>query len=119
MPKASRAERNQGLEGMEEKPGGSNVGGFVDDVARGIDRNRPTANHHPTVKPLALMRYLITLVTRPEHTVLDPFMGSGSTGRAAVELGRGFIGIEKERDAYEIATRRIADVQPQLSGMEA
>ncbi|GAG95036.1 unnamed protein product, partial [marine sediment metagenome] len=125
--KVSRAERNAGLEGIEEQvaPYRQVNSDWKVDI-RSPDGGYKTApqsirqNNHPTVKPLALMRYLITLVTRPEHVVLDPFMGSGSTGRAAIELGRGFIGIDKERDAYEIAKRRIADAQrqPQLSGLE-
>ena len=64
-------------------------------------------NDHPTVKPIALMEYLIKLVTRQEHTVLDPFMGSGSTGMAAKRLGRNFIGIEREEAYFEIAKARL------------
>jgi len=64
-------------------------------------------NNHPTVKPVALMRYLIKLVTPPNSTVLDPFTGSGSTGMAAVELGHTFIGCELDPAYVEIARRRI------------
>lgn len=62
---------------------------------------------HPTVKPVRLMEYLIKLVTPPNGTVLDPFMGSGTTGCAAVRLGFQFIGIEREQEYVEIAKRRI------------
>ena len=64
-------------------------------------------NNHPTVKPTDLMRYLINLVTPPNGTTLDPFMGSGSTGKAAVRCGVKFIGIEKEQEYMDIATARI------------
>lgn len=64
-------------------------------------------NKHPTVKAGKLMRYLINLITPPGGVVLDPFMGSGSTGVAAKALGFGFIGIEMQEDYFEIAKRRI------------
>jgi DNA modification methylase len=64
-------------------------------------------NNHPTVKPIELMKYLIKLITPPGGTVLDPFNGSGSTGCAAVELGREYIGCELDAKYVEIATKRI------------
>lgn len=64
-------------------------------------------NNHPTVKPVALMRYLIKLVTPTNSHVLDPFCGSGSTGMAAVELGHTFTGIEMDANYVSIAKRRI------------
>ena len=64
-------------------------------------------NNHPTVKPVALMRYLIKLVTPPNSVVLDPFTGSGSTGMAAVELGHEFIGCELDPNYVAIAEKRI------------
>jgi site-specific DNA-methyltransferase (adenine-specific) len=72
------------------------------------------ANTHPTVKPVELMRYLVRLVTPKGGVVLDPFMGSGSTGMAAREEDYSFIGIEKESEYYEIAKARIKNVKPQL-----
>lgn len=105
--KASRAERNAGCEGLPERSGGSNAKGYTQDIANGLDRNRPTTNHHPTVKPIALMRYLIKLVTPPNGTVLDPFLGSGTTAIAAVLEGFDWIGIEREAEYCEIAARRI------------
>ena len=107
QPKASKAERNKGCDGLEEKPGGSNAKGYTADVARGLDRNRPVANNHPTVKPIKLMEYLITMVTPENGTVLEPFMGSGTTGVAAVNLNRSFIGIEMDEHYFEIAEKRI------------
>ncbi|UFS77197.1 site-specific DNA-methyltransferase [Tardiphaga sp. 37S4] len=64
---------------------------------------------HPTEKPISLMLELVDLFTQPGDVILDPFMGSGSTGVAAVRLGRRFIGIEKDPRFYEIACERIAD----------
>jgi DNA modification methylase len=69
-------------------------------------------NKHPTVKPKKLMGYLIKLITPPGGTVLDPFMGSGSTGVAAREQGFGFVGIEREPEYYGIAKRRLEAVAP-------
>lgn len=76
------------------------------------DRNDgvPQGNKHPTVKPTPLMRYLCRLVTRPSGIVLDPFAGSGSTGRGAVLEGFNFIGIEKDTDFCVIARSRIRAV---------
>jgi len=67
----------------------------------------PSKNNHPTVKPADLMRYLCRLVTPPGGTVLDPFMGSGSTGKAAMLEGFRFIGIEMDEDYMDIAEARI------------
>lgn len=77
------------------------------DRNEGLDRN-----HHPTVKPTELMRYLCRLVTPPNGTVLDPFMGSGSTGKACVLEGFDFIGIDKTPEYVEIAQQRINAVLP-------
>ena len=79
----------------------------------------PSRNHHPTVKPTALMRYLCRLVTPPGGVVLDPFTGSGSTGKAAVLEGFGFVGIEREAEYVEIARARIAAAAGQRSLLEA
>jgi site-specific DNA-methyltransferase (adenine-specific) len=69
---------------------------------------RVVKNHHPTVKPQKLMRYLCRLVTPPQGVVLDPFMGSGSTGLAALSEGFDFVGIEREAEYFEIAQKRIS-----------
>jgi len=68
----------------------------------------PRKNHHPTVKPTDLMRYLCRLVTPPGGVVLDPFMGSGSTGKAAILERLLFIGIEREPEYVQIAESRIS-----------
>jgi len=69
--------------------------------------NGKVENKHPTVKPIALMRYLVRLITPPNGIVLDPFMGSGSTGIAAIEEGFKFIGIDKDEESYETAKKRM------------
>jgi site-specific DNA-methyltransferase (adenine-specific) len=106
-PKAAKKDRNEGLDHLEEKViEGRDEGQDERNVAFKI-RNKPRANVHPTVKPTDLMRYLINLITPPNGTILDPFMGSGSTGKAAVRCGVNFIGIEKEQEYMDIASARI------------
>lgn len=83
---------------------------------RNFGLSKSERNHHVTVKPLELMTYLCKL-TRPPGggIVLDPFAGSGTTGMACIVTGRGFIGIERERDYYELAEKRLhAPIQPEL-----
>ena len=106
--KASKRDRNEGLDGFEEirVHDGREEGG----VGGSNPRNRTNnyrQNHHPTVKPTDLMRYLCRLITPPNGTVLDPFMGSGSTGKAAMYEGFKFIGIEMTDDYLPIAKVRI------------
>ena len=72
-------------------------------------KDREEGNGHPTVKPTELMKYLIKLVTPKDGVVLDPFMGSGSTGKAAKVLGYSFIGIEREEEYFKIAEKRITN----------
>jgi len=74
------------------------------DRNEGLDEN---TNNHPTVKPVDLMRYLVKLITPPKGVVLDPFMGSGSTGKGAVIEGFNFVGIEQDADYLDIARARI------------
>lgn len=111
--KASRSEREKGLEGMPEKfarrYGEQAQGGSPQQTPRIA---REAANHHPTVKPIALMRWLCRLVTPQGGLVLDPFTGSGTTGCAAVLEGFRFVGVEREAEYVEIARRRIAHHQP-------
>lgn len=70
-------------------------------------KDRGDGNTHPTVKPTDLMAYLCRMVTPPGGVVLDPFMGSGSTGKAAVREGFRFVGIEREAEYFEIALGRL------------
>jgi site-specific DNA-methyltransferase (adenine-specific) len=108
--KASKKDRNEGLDDMplQRRAGlvGADRDGELDDVSERW-RTQPAANHHPTVKPTDLMRYLCRLVTPPNGTVLDPFTGSGSTGKAAVLEGFNFVGIEQSAEYAEIAQARI------------
>jgi DNA modification methylase len=75
--------------------------------AKAGKKERGSDNNHPTVKPTKLMTYLINLVTPPGATVLDPFMGSGTTGLACKETGNQFIGIERDPEYFQLATTRI------------
>ncbi len=111
--KADRADRNAGLDGMPLKPSGmvSNTSG-QHMTRRDGKAPPPAANNHPTVKPTDLMRYLCRLVTPAGGVVLDPFMGSGSTLKAAELEGFSAIGIELSPDYIEIARRRIAADAP-------
>jgi site-specific DNA-methyltransferase (adenine-specific) len=76
-----------------------------------ISNANQSGKEHPTQKPVALYEYLIKTYTNPGDTVLDFCMGSGTTGIAAIKTGRNFIGIEKERNYFEIAQRRIMEAQ--------
>jgi len=108
--KASPADRDDGCEGLEERlpVGGANKW-TEQDKRRGEGVTRaPSRNHHPTVKPTELMRYLCRLVAAPGALILDPYCGSGSTGRAAALEGVRFIGIEINPEYCAIARKRIA-----------
>ena len=107
-PKTSKTDRNEGLDDFEEKKSRK----WRDDkgmklTGSGNPRNEMSKNFHPTVKPTDLMLYLIRMVTPKGGTTLDPFMGSGSTGKAAVRGGFDFVGIEMDKEYMEIATARI------------
>lgn len=102
--KANKRDRNEGLEGRPKKKSDTRS-----EKSAGLwhSMNAPHENHHPTVKPTDLMRYLIRLVTPPSGTVLDPFMGSGSTGKAALLENKSFVGVEKQSDYFDLARARI------------
>jgi site-specific DNA-methyltransferase (adenine-specific) len=127
-PKTSKSDRNEGLELIGAKNGVSQFtskGGLKckkcnkwknsgnpcqcdePDFEQQQWNGTLDKNSHPTVKPTDLMAYLIRLVTPKGGIVLDPFMGSGSTGKAAVREGMDFIGIERETEYFEIAEARI------------
>jgi site-specific DNA-methyltransferase (adenine-specific) len=111
--KASKADRDEGLQPdviskrQGARPGSPDETGKFPDH----DHRERTGNFHPTVKPTALMRYLCRLVTPPGGIVLDPFTGSGSTGKGAILEGFRFIGIEREAEYVAIAKARIAAVE--------
>jgi len=111
--KTTKQDRNEGLDHLPVRDSSE----CVDREAGSAGMNSPRAgagrtsgnrNHHPTVKPTELMRWLCRLVTPPGGTVLDPFAGSGSTGKAAMLEGFGFVGVEKDGDYLDIATARAA-----------
>jgi site-specific DNA-methyltransferase (adenine-specific) len=101
--KPSTAERNAGLDGLQKKKADTRS-----DVAAGMwkDKNAAHQNHHPTVKPITLMRYLIKLVVPPNGIVLDPFLGSGTTGVAAIQENINWLGFEMNPEYADIARRR-------------
>ena len=116
--KASKADRDEGLEKFEMRNNMRVNGPRESEEAKHATKR---ANNHPTVKPTDLMRYLVRLVTPPGGTVLDPFMGSGSTGKAALREGFRFIGIELHQDYITIAEARLLHAiktrQPAQSGL--
>jgi site-specific DNA-methyltransferase (adenine-specific) len=128
--KASKRDRDEGCDGLDVRQttggGGMNDPNGDDVCGKYGSVKSPSRNHHPTVKPTDLMRYLCRLVTPPSGVVLDPFMGSGSTGKAAVAEGFRFIGIEREAEYVEIARARIgqptealAPIQQEIATMKA
>ena len=122
--KATRNDRNEGCEAFfwHEPPGAKRWLRIDEATYRRLEAENvelrkakktthkiAQGNIHPTVKPTDLMGYLMRLVTRPGGIVLDPFMGSGSTGKAAVLEGFGFVGIERDPDHFDVAKARILD----------
>lgn len=125
--KTSSSERNEGCDSLDDKStcymatanGAGNPSITIDD--QGKERDRFTTvkkNIHPTVKPVKLMAWLCKLVTPVGGTVLDPFMGSGSTGIACIQEGFNFIGIEREDEYYKIAEKRILHAEDKQSKVE-
>ncbi len=118
--KTSKAEKNRGLDSLPIKKTSSMAGRRDSHDMEGYSIDNDVTgrfvtekqNVHPTVKPVKLMKYLCRLITPKGGTVLDPFMGSGSTGVAAKDEGFDFIGIEKEKEYFEIAERRISVASP-------
>ena len=114
--KASKRDRNEGLDGLADGVAGSFEGNVAELSGRKIGANpdkpnQPGKNTHPTVKPTSLMRYLIKLVTPAGGTVLDPFTGSGSTGKAALLDGYKFVGAELTEEYLPIIEGRLTWAQ--------
>lgn len=108
VAKASRGERNAGLEGeYKQKQGARPKSADASGKFPDHDHRETGGNNHPTVKPIKLMEYLCKLITPPGGTILDPFMGSGTTGVAAQNLGFKFVGVEMNEEYFEIAKRRV------------
>jgi DNA modification methylase len=112
VAKASKRDRNEGLEELEAKQVFGDEGGTYQGLS---DSNKPSNNFHPTVKPTSLMEYLIKLVTPPNGTVLDPFTGSGSTGKAAILQGFDFIGIEMTEEYLPIIEGRLKHAEAKVA----
>jgi len=115
--KANKKDRDEGLDSFSEKKWvqwqtGNGASGKPSSISEG--RNTAYKNIHPTVKPTELMRYLCRLVTPKGGVVLDPFMGSGSTGKAALQSGFKFVGIEMNEEYFEIACARIEAAQYEI-----
>ena len=115
-PKASKSEKNKGLDDFEEVNAGilhaSTKGQLKDLRVKNPDYERKIPkmkNNHPTVKPLKLMSYLITLGSREGDVILDPFMGSGTTPLASKQLNRKYIGIELDEYYFKICKARVED----------
>jgi DNA modification methylase len=111
VPKASKSEKNMGLDNLEKKQkiyNGQSPEPSND--MKGVEKKfttLPTQNIHPTVKPMQLFSYLVTLGSRKDDVVLDPFMGSGTTPIACVTLDRKYLGIEREEEYFKIAEARV------------
>jgi DNA modification methylase len=115
--KPSRKERNAGLDGMpEQRPNQRTTTGMGTFEEKGVAKQ---SNHHPTVKPVALMRHLVRLVTPPGGTVLDPFAGSGTTLVAAVLEGFDVIGCEMTDEYLPIIEGRMAWARDQVNARAA
>ena len=125
VPKASKSEKNDGLDNFDTKQttgGGGGVGDYIDDVNSASGKfgseKAPSRNIHPTVKPLTLMNYLVVLGSRKGDVVLEPFAGSGTTALACVSQERDYIAIEREEEYYEIAKARLDKVEQPLKMWE-
>lgn len=109
--KASKSERNVGCNGLEKKEAVKQFNEGMEGKLRSdgtvIKESIKHQNNHPTVKPIALMKYLIKLVSREGALILDPFAGSGTTGIACRKLNRHFIGFEINEDYYNISLKRL------------
>ena len=120
--KASKADRDEGCGALPMRTAGEMTDrdegtDGLNSPRAGAGRGEGARNFHPTVKPTDLMRYLCRLVTQPGGTVLDPFMGSGSTGKGAMAEGFRFIGIERDPDYFKIAEARVASGIPRQMGL--
>jgi DNA modification methylase len=124
--KASKADRDEGLNALPNRvlarscqaQAEEKRGNLVEAESGAYNKARIRKNNHPTVKPTDLMRYLCRLITPPGGVILDPFMGSGSTGKAAILEGFRFIGIEREAEYLAIAQARIAQAQQDIINAE-
>jgi DNA modification methylase len=120
VAKASKRDRNDGLEELLDTTAADMVDREPDSAGMnspraGAGRTSGAKNFHPTVKPTSLMEYLIKLVTPPQGIVLDPFTGSGSTGKAAILQGFDFIGIEMTKEYLPIIEGRLKHAEAKVA----
>ena len=116
VAKATRAEKDAGLDHLPLRTGGDATdreegSAGLNSPRTGSGRNGGVRNHHPTVKSIALMRWLCRLITPPGGIVLDLFAGSGTTGLAALAEGLRFVGVEREAEFVDVAAGRLAHVE--------
>ena len=113
--KASKKERDMGCEGLKAKREQISMNkNYMGSDGSLRTKNLSNKNYHPTVKPLALMKYLIKLVSVKGAIILDPFCGSGTTAMGCKETGRRYIAIDNEKEYIEIAKHRIEDEARQI-----
>lgn len=118
VPKPSVKDRDYGCGDLPLQKKDNRLSHMTSNAKGKIMHDVMAQNVHPTVKSITLMRRLIRLVSRPGHTIIDPFLGSGTTGIAAVLEGRGFIGIEREPDYFKIASTRVASALREVGDTE-
>lgn len=117
VPKPAKKEKDFGLSG-EDKPIENHSNTFSVRMENGVATNKrtdtPRKNIHPTTKPVKLMSYIITLFTREGDWVMDPFLGSGTSGIASKLLNRNFIGVEREKEYFDICEERLSVSREEL-----
>jgi site-specific DNA-methyltransferase (adenine-specific) len=119
VPKPAKKEKDLGLDNIEAKEGriGATYSANQDSSKMGGNPDKPTLpkkNFHPTTKPVKLMSYIITLFTREGDWVIDPFLGSGTTGLASKLINRHFVGIEREKEYFDICEERLSVSREEL-----
>lgn len=108
VPKPTPKDRDWGCDDLPMTKKDNRLSHMSSNYTGKVVKDVMAQNYHTTVKPIEIMRRLIRLVSRPGHTILDPFMGSGTCGIAAIQEGRNYIGVEREPDFFVIAATRVA-----------
>jgi DNA modification methylase len=118
VPKPSPKDRDWGCGDLPEQKKDNRLSHMTSNYTGKVVKDVMAQNIHPTVKPIELMRRMIRLVSRPGHTIIDPFLGSGTTGVAAILEGRNFIGIERDPAYFKIASHRVASALEEMGNAE-
>lgn len=116
VPKPTAKDRDWGCADLPMQKKDNRLSHMTSNYTGKVVKDVMAQNVHPTVKPIELMRRLIRLVSKPGNTIIDPFLGSGTTGVAAVLEGRNFIGIEREPEYFEIAKTRVLSALKEVEG---